>query len=271
MCWWVLEPFGAVGPELGEALKRDGCKVLHVVARQHFATTGQGWSASSSLLLDGGLGTETLQGPPTLLYRSDGAEPIQDCSKALKPPTFWITMPQSWLWGPAANTNTKTLPQMCRQHWEKPLLLGLRLQELPAPRGAGANPAAARGGLEPVSPGVLCLRCHPARFDLGPWRRAVCLETRSRAWELGQASVGISGAAVGPGTSLGLLGAAAGQKVLGWRGDQPGGDLTQLPPSSWCGCPERERIPILISGMQRGLEALKGFSFPLAKLLTPAQ
>ena len=44
-----------------------------------------------------------------------------------------------------------------------------------------------------MSPGARCLRCHPACFDLGPRRRAVCLETRSRARELGQASVGISG------------------------------------------------------------------------------
>lgn len=110
MGWWVLEPFGAEGPELREALKVDGCKVMHVFARQHFATTGQGWSTSSSLLPGGGLGTETPQGPPTLPYMLGGAEPIQNGSKALKPPTFWITVPQSGLWGPAADTNTKTLP-----------------------------------------------------------------------------------------------------------------------------------------------------------------
>lgn len=39
--WWVLEPFGAEGPELGETQHGDGCKVLHLVARQCCATLGK--------------------------------------------------------------------------------------------------------------------------------------------------------------------------------------------------------------------------------------
>lgn len=36
--WWVLEPFGAEGPELEEVWLGDGYKVLCVMAGQRFAT-----------------------------------------------------------------------------------------------------------------------------------------------------------------------------------------------------------------------------------------
>lgn len=52
-----------------------------------------------------------------------------------------------------------------------------------------------QSGLEPLSPGERCRAvpyCRPPRFDLRPQRSAVCLETCSRAQELGQGSVGIS-------------------------------------------------------------------------------
>lgn len=77
MGWWVLEAFRAGGPKLEKAWRGDGCKVLRAVAGQCFATTGEEWSESSSLLPGGGRGAETLQGSLGAPYGSYGAEPIQ--------------------------------------------------------------------------------------------------------------------------------------------------------------------------------------------------
>lgn len=158
-------------------------------------------------------------------------------------------MPRSGLWGPSADANTMSLPQVALG---KTSATGRARQELPAPRDAGANPAAARGGLELVSPGVLCLCCHPACFDLGPRRRAVCLETHSRAQELGQGSVGISERWWAPELCWDCQELLLGRKDWAEVKSTLGG-LTLLPPSSWRGCPGRERIPILIPGMPKGV------------------
>lgn len=99
----------------------------------------------------------------------------------------------------------------------------------------------------------LCLQaCHACaailRALISPWRRAVCLETRSRARELDQGSVGISERWWAPGLRWGCRELLLGRK--GWAGGEssPGG-LTLLPPSLRHRCPGRECIPILIPGM----------------------
>lgn len=110
-----------------------------------------------------------------------------------------------------------------------------------------------------------CLRA--CRAALPPCALGSCLETRSRARELGQLSVGISQPRWVPGLHWGCQELLLGRKG---RGAPSGsGDLTPLPPSPRRGCTGRERIPILIPGMPRGIGGPQGLWFPLGKLIPP--
>lgn len=119
--------------------------------------------------------------------------------------------------------------------------------------------------MEPVSPGVPGLRC--ALYPR-PGRGTVCLETRSRARELGQVSVGISEQWWVPGPRWGCQELLPGRKGRGVRSGL--GGLTPLPPITglWM---RREGAhphphPRDATGDRRPPQ---GFWFPPGKLIPP--
>lgn len=80
---WVLEPFRAEEPELGEVWLGNGCEVLRVMSGQCFGMAEQGRSVPLSLLPGGGQVHRDLAGssPQRSVGApcgSDGTEPCRD-------------------------------------------------------------------------------------------------------------------------------------------------------------------------------------------------
>lgn len=126
--WWVLEPFRAQGPELGNFWLEDGCKVLYVMAGQRFATADREGVHPHPSSLAG----DSAQRPRRALTPK-----VRGCSLKLgwdwthpgwrrsaeTSPALWITPLCSELWSPIADANSEPLPQIQAQQWERAALL----------------------------------------------------------------------------------------------------------------------------------------------------
>lgn len=137
-------------------------------------------------------------------YGSDGTEPFRDGRNL--PRTLANQPLLRWgLWSPAAGANTATLPQIQAQQWEAAVLLS----------GPGRRRRWQGEGAGRAADWSRCLRACRAALPL--CALPSCLETRSRARELGQLSVGISEPWWVPGLHWGCQELLLGKKGRGAR------------------------------------------------------